>query len=247
MERGTELVGLGKRMSRRGALRLMGGLGAAAVASVALPKLAGATSGSAYFRTTSALNLRATASTSGKVLLVLPYNAQVQNLGQSSNGYLKVKYQGTTGWAYGAYLVSDLPDVNPNFIGNAKTTSAVNFRSGPSTSDGVIAVIAKGKTVKITDLVENGYRYVEANGKLGWIYDDYLAWDDEPAGPLTFKTTSAVNLRANPSSSAKVIKVVPKGTIVVDYDLVMSNGYRGVDVNDSGVVGWIHDDYLKQV
>jgi SH3-like domain-containing protein len=245
MERGTDVVGLNKRLTRRGALRLMGGLGAAAATSVIMPKAAGATSGSAYFRTTSALNLRAKASTSGKVLLVLPYNAKVQNLGQSSNGFFKVKYQGTTGWAYSVYLVSDVPDLDVNWIGDAKTTSSVNFRNSPSTSDDVLAVIAKGKTVTISDLVENGYRYVDAQGTLGWIYDDYLAWDDEPSGPLTFKTTTAVNLRENPSSSAKVIKVVPANNQVIDYDLVMSNGYRGVDYN--GTVGWIYDDYLKQV
>jgi uncharacterized protein YgiM (DUF1202 family) len=243
VETGTESVGLGKQMTRRGMLRLMGGLGAAAVASVVLTRVAGATSGSAYFRTTSALNLRAKASTSGKVLLVLPANAQVKNLGQSSNGFFKVTYQGTTGWAFSDYLVSDVPDVDVNWIGDAKTTSAVNFRSDPSSSADVMAVIAKGKTVTISDVVENGYRYVEAQGALGWIFDDYLAPVEE-SGPVSFKTTTSVNLRANPSTSAKVLKVVPAGKTVVDYDLVMSNGYRGVDYN--GTVGWIYDDYLQK-
>ena len=31
---------------------------------------------------------------------------------------------------------------------------------------------------------------------------------------------------------------------MIDYDLVMSNGFRGVDVN--GTVGWIYDTYLQK-
>ena len=53
-----------------------------------------------------ALNLRASASTNAAVLLVMPDGAQVTLLGQTSNGFSKVTYQGTTGWAYSAYLSS---------------------------------------------------------------------------------------------------------------------------------------------
>ena len=41
-----------------------------------------------------------------------------------------------------------------------------------------------------------------------------------------------------------VIVVVPAGARVLDYDFVMSNGFRGVDYN--GKVGWIYDAYLTQ-
>ena len=65
-----------------------------------------------------------------------------------------------------------------------------------------------------------------------------------PKGGGSHRTTTAVNLRADASTSAKVIKVVPKGATVIDYDLVMSNGFRGVDYN--GTVGWIYDTYLQK-
>jgi uncharacterized protein YraI len=246
VETGMKIGSFGKRMDRRRALRLMMGVGATVVAGGVLAKGASATSGSTHFRTTSALNLRKTPSTSGQVLLVIPANTLVQSRYESSNGYNKVAYQGKVGWAFGQYLVSSnggSDDPNVTWLGDAKTTAAVNFRYEPSTSGGVLVVIAAGKTVKISDWVENGYRYVDAQGATGWIYDQYLEPVEEE-GPLYFKTTTAVNLRANPSTSAKVIKVVPAGKTVIDYDLVMSNGYRGVDYN--GTVGWIYDAYLKK-
>jgi SH3-like domain-containing protein len=239
--------GLGTRMTRRGAMRLALGIGAAVVAGGVLANDASATSGTQFFRTTSALNLRKTASTSAKILAVIPVNTLVRNEAQSSNGFFKVSYDGKTGWAFADYLEGFTGDDNAdvNWIGDAQTTAAVNFRYEPTTSSAVIVVIAKGKTVEISDWVQNGYRFVDAQGATGWIYDDYLGPVDQGSGPLSFKTTTAVNLRSNPSTSATVLKVIPAGKTVIDYDLVMSNGYRGVDYN--GTVGWIYDDYLQQI
>ena len=58
----------------------------------------------AYATTTAALNLRAEASTSAKVLLVMPSGARVRLLDGYANGFRKVSYAGTTGWASTAYL-----------------------------------------------------------------------------------------------------------------------------------------------
>lgn len=58
----------------------------------------------AYATTTAALNLRAEASTSAKVLLVMPSGARVRLLDGYANGFRKVSYAGTTGWAFTAYL-----------------------------------------------------------------------------------------------------------------------------------------------
>jgi len=237
--------GIGK-MDRRTMLRMALGIGAAAATGTLLTGGVSATSGSQYLRTTTNLNLRETASPSGKVILVIPSNSVVTNHGTSSNGFTKVTYNDKTGWAYNLYLDdvnggSNDPDVN--FIGDAKTTTSVNLRSGPSTGDSVLKVLSKGTVVEISDWVIGGFRYVNASGTTGWIFDDYLQ-EIEQSGPISFVTTSAVNLRENASTNAKVVTVVPKGTTVIDYDLVMSNGFRGVDVN--GTVGWIYDTYLQK-
>jgi uncharacterized protein YraI len=235
---------MGRSMDRRNALRLMLGVGAAAVAggaSIAFGDDAAARSGDGRLRTIAALNLRAQPSTSAKILLVMPKGAVVTNGYQEQNGFIWVTYQGTPGWAHGSYLVADTADT---IIGQGVTTTTVNFRNGPSTNDGVIAVFSKGALVDMTDRVENGFRSVISGDISGWIFDQLLApYGGEGAGPARFTTTTAVNLRAQPSTSAKILLVVPAGETVLDYDLVMSNGFRGVDYN--GTVGWIYDAYLE--
>jgi SH3-like domain-containing protein len=63
----------------------------------------------------------------------------------------------------------------------AVTTSNVNLRSGPSTGQPVIRVIAKGVAVDITDRVQNGYRYIYIHfGPGGWVIDSALSRVAQP-------------------------------------------------------------------
>ncbi|CAN5519302.1 hypothetical protein BH09CHL1_BH09CHL1_00740 [soil metagenome] len=307
-----------RRVNRRGLIKGM--IGAAAVAAFAggaAIQGASALENSMSYRTTTALNLRKSASSSAQILLVIPAGAIVENLVDSQNGYRKVAFQGTSGWAYEDFLeVSNSGSTTPPVvIGTATLIVAANFRTGASDGHPVIEVLAAGDIVEYTDktlygyrgvynddtfgwiyedylsldsggdavpyytlvpanfreapnvngeiitvlpagvqvldydgVMENGYRGVDYNGTVGWIYDDYLGsnapQDPEEEGPITFKTTTSVNLRRSSNSSAQVIMVVPAGAEVIDYDLVMENGYRGVDYN--GTVGWIFDEYLTQ-
>jgi uncharacterized protein YgiM (DUF1202 family) len=230
-----------------GALALVGGSSLLKVTGVA------ALDDSSHYRTTTSLNLRAKPSTSAKVLKVMPQGSLVENLDEVSNGFVKVAYQGTGGWAYSDYLEVSNGGSAPagEYIGDGVTNDSVNFRTGPSTGHSVIQVLKKGTVVAMTDRVEYGFRVVKYNGKTGYVFDDYLDNYNGGGNPgggdgaTTFKTTSAVNLRAKANTSSKVLLVVPKGATVLDYDLVMSNGFRGVDYK--GTVGWIYDDYLVEV
>jgi SH3-like domain-containing protein len=221
----------------------LGTTAAVAVGGVALSSEASARSGGGL-RTTTALNFRAEPNTKSKVLAVLSKGTIVGYLGEYKNGFYAVSHNNQSGWAHEAYLewvTDDNPD--PVIIGTAVVTSSANFRSGPSTSHQVLNVFAKGTRVDITDTVQNGYRYVVSGSQTGWIYDSLLA-PEGGEGPGVFYTTTAVNLRSKPNTSSSVIMVVPTGARVLDYDFVMSNGFRGVDYN--GNVGWIYDAYLTQ-
>jgi SH3-like domain-containing protein len=55
-------------------------------------------------------------------------------------------------------------------------------------------------------------------------------------------TTTAVNLRATPSTGAKVLAVVPEGAIVGDLE-ESANGFRKVSYK--GAIGWCWADYLR--
>ncbi|MDP9369567.1 MAG: SH3 domain-containing protein, partial [Chloroflexota bacterium] len=59
---------------------------------------------SAYAETTAALNLREQPNTGARVLLVMPAGAEVRLTDERSNGFRKVTYQSTTGWAFEQYL-----------------------------------------------------------------------------------------------------------------------------------------------
>ena len=230
-------------VSRRHFVKLVLGTGSAlAIAGGSLVQQADARSGGGY-RTTTSLNLRASASTSSKVLAVMPKGTVVGVTGSAKNGFLPVTWNGTSGWAYEDYLEFFYDSAPfPEIIGTATTTTSVNMREGSSTGYRVLHVLAKGTTVSITSVVKNGYRQVVVGNQEGWIYDIYLTSDSNDS-PGVFITTTASNLRSKPSTSSTVLKVVPKGAQVLDYDFEMSNGFRGVDFN--GTVGWIHDSLLR--
>jgi uncharacterized protein YraI len=214
-----------------------GGAGAAPAAAPA------AQQGS--LKTTAALNLREGPGTGYRVLVVIPKNAHVFDHGETSNGFRKVTYNNTRGWAYAAFLApgSSVPPHPGPVIGKAVVAVVLNLRAGPSTGDPVLRAMPKGALVDVTDTVVDGFRYVYHNGTGGWAFAQFLA----PAGgesPAYFTTTAAVNLRAQPNSSAAIKLVVPAGAVVVDIDLApLVNGYRGVAYN--GTVGWVYDAYLR--
>lgn len=64
----------------------------------------GGSSGSTATVIDGALNLRSSATTDSTVLTVMPGGATVTLLGESSNGFALVRYQGIEGWAYALYL-----------------------------------------------------------------------------------------------------------------------------------------------
>jgi uncharacterized protein YraI len=61
--------------------------------------------------------------------------------------------------------------------------------------------------------------------------------------PIVFyKATKNLNLREKPSTSAKVIVVIPKGAKVALVTGKAKNGFRHVDYR--GAIGWAFGDYL---
>jgi uncharacterized protein YgiM (DUF1202 family) len=196
-----------------------------------------------YYRTTSSVNLRVGPSTQRSILHVVPANAMVTSLRATKNGFRKVSYFGKVGWIHADFLTvtnggsSDQPPVSTGF---AKTNDSVNMRRQPSKSAAVDRVLPAGTTVEVFDFWQDGFRMVGYANKTGWVYDSYLDETGAPEGYVT--TTSALNLRTQPSTTAKVIVVMPKGTAVRWTDEV-SNGFRRV--NWQGTNGWAFDEFLK--
>ncbi len=244
----------GRSFTRRAVLGKALGLGAAVAAGAvaARPMLAAASENGTY-RTTSALNLRSGAGTSHPVVSVMPAGTTVQASGRVANGFREVWYQNYIGWAHADYLVPvTAGGGNPSLIGLGITTAAVNLRSGPSTGHQVLRVLAQGTLLERSGTVQNGFRYVVHQGLAGWVSDAYLkVTTDGPAGgdpgehpydPNYATTTAALNLRAEPSTSAKILTVMPSGARVTLLD-GYANGFRKVSYH--GTTGWASTAYLN--
>jgi D-alanyl-D-alanine carboxypeptidase len=167
--------------------------------------------------------------------------------GTNENGFSSVTYAGTSGWAYRDYIVPSASVVDgvgfdPIFFGRARTTADLNLRAGPSTSEDVLMVIPNSTWVEISNGEKNGFRFVSFNGRLGWSYDDFLSWPGDGA-PLAYLTTTvALNFRAEPNLSARILEVLAAGTRVQATSEV-ADGLRKVVHN--GTTGWAYGKYLS--
>jgi uncharacterized protein YgiM (DUF1202 family) len=137
------------------------------------------------------LNLRNGPATSYRVILVLPDGAAVSLVGETSNGFSKVTYNGNTGWAATQYLGNsggNTPDPDPTpapdtgsgvavgdtVTGSATTTARLNMRTGPGTSYGVTLTMPSGESVEIMGGAQNGFAPVRYNGTKGWASNSFL-------------------------------------------------------------------------
>lgn len=236
--------------TRRTFLRTVAG-GTAALAAIGLTAtLPGSLSAqsnelaSGNFRTTSALNLRSSASLSASVILVIPKGALVAAAGPEQGKFIKVSYSGNIGWAHRDYLTVANGGSNdaPVYTGNGYTKADVNMRSGPGLNHGVIRVLPAGTTVQLFDMVAANYRMVGYAQQTGWVSIDYINPGGSGQQPGYLVATANLNLRSGPSLSSPVLKVIPAGAQVARGDQV-SNGFRAVTY--AGVSGWASTSFLK--
>jgi uncharacterized protein YraI len=134
---------------------------------------------------TAGLNFRTGPSLGDSVIAVMPAGAQVSLTGASSNGFLGLTYNGTSGFAHSDYITtsgsesSGAPASGVNTDGATGTVyvsgGALNLRTGPSLSDAVIAVMPNAAELTLTGEYANGFLGVTYNGTPGFAFGDYLA------------------------------------------------------------------------
>lgn len=240
---------LGRSFNRRNFLKTVGaGAAALALGGAMLPTGAGARSTDTRIVNTEGARLRSGPGTGYSILASLAKGTEVQYLayGGSANGYewhkVKVYASGKEGFIASSLL--SMPGgtgSDPIITGNATTTDYVNLRSGPSTGHQVLRVVPKGAAIQTSSTVQSGFRYVIHNGLAGWMSDQYIYWGQD-TGTTTFTTTAALNLRAEPSTSAKILLVMPSGAKVTALSGT-APGWRQVSYN--GTAGWAATDYLN--
>ena len=237
-------------LSRRSILKTAAGLGAAAILTgpaLGLVSPAAARSTDTLIVNTSGTRLRSGPGTGYAILASLGKGTEVRYLadGGYATGYRWYKVQvlatGKQGYIAASFLSAPDGSGDPVIIGVMYTTANVNLRSGPSTTNSVLRVVPANSAVQSSDTARNGYRYVIHNGLAGWIAESYLAFRDAPSEG-TFTTTALLNLRAQPSTSAAVLALMPSGSVVTAL-AGTAPGWR--QVSYKGIVGWASTTYLN--
>lgn len=192
----------------------------------------------ATLRTIGSVNLRASASTSATIIRTLPLGASVDIVENRSDGWSSVKHNGTAGFIKTDLLTASVGQDNSTL----RTIGSVNLRAGASTSSSIIRTLPQGTSVDIVDNRTDGWSSVRHNGTAGFIKTDLLTSSTSPNQVIaTLRTIGGVNLRAGPSTSTRVIRLLPAGTRVS----VFANEANGWSrVSHDGTSGYIKSDLL---
>lgn len=223
-----------------------------------------ATSGTAVV-TASSLNVRTGAGTSNNRIGSLPRGTSVTVLEKSGNWY-KVSSGSITGYVCGDYLkFTDTPSSAPvasaapaatAASGTAKVTaSSLNLRTGAGTNNSIITAFPRNTVVTLIERTGNGWAKVSANGRTGYVCEDYLAFGDASApaaapaqaapqssGLYAIVNASALYLRTGAGQSYSSITLMPRNTKVTVVE--KGSGWSKV-TTPSGQTGYASNDYLK--
>ena len=227
-----------------------------------------------YFYTTyyvvncnQSITLRTSPSTSASEICQIPLGAAVSFVETAKNGFYKVIYNGTTGYALASYL-SETPVIIPEpsyyyttyYVVNCN--QSITLRTSPSTSASEICQIPLGAAVSFVETAKNGFYKVIYNGMTGYAlasylsdyysdyYYDYYCYDDYYYDDYCYEdyTTcyvincnESITLRTSPSTSASEICQIPLGAAVT-FCSDVGNGFYEVCYN--GYYGYALASYL---
>lgn len=220
-------------------------------------------------KTTEAMNIRSSASTSGSVVGSLSkgttFTATSMKTGTSVNGNKNWYYVSGKGWVSGAYLTevtnnnaseAEKEDNSSSINQQMKTTAALNVRSDASTSSRVVTTLGQGVTVSVTakkngTSVEGNKTWYYVSGK-GWVSGAYLTTTSSSSnnsGSTTtnqkMKTTEILNVRSDASTSSSITGSLSKGATVT-----VTATKTGTTVNGTNKwyyvsgKGWVSGAYL---
>lgn len=220
-------------------------------------------------KTTEAMNIRSSASTSGSVVGSLSkgttFTATSMKTGTSVNGNKNWYYVSGKGWVSGAYLTevtnnnaseAEKEDNSSSINQKMKTTAALNVRSDASTSSRVVTTLGQGVTITVTakkngTSVEGNKTWYYVSGK-GWVSGAYLTTTSSSSnnsGSTTtnqkMKTTDILNVRSDASTSSSITGSLSKGATVT-----VTATKTGTTVNGTNKwyyvsgKGWVSGAYL---
>lgn len=199
-------------------------------------------------KTTAQLNVRKGSSTKYAKIGSLSKGAKVEIVSKLSNGWYKIKYNGTYGYVSGAYVKLDSEQPKPGedekIIATGKTTvSSLNVRSGPSSNYSKLGTLTKETKVEVVERYSNGWYKIKYKGSYGYVSGAYVSLDGSKGEVIaTGKTTAGLNVRSGAGTGYKKIGHLNKGT-KVEIVTKLSNGWYKIKFNSS--YGYVSGDYVK--
>ncbi|MGD7733340.1 SH3 domain-containing protein [Propionibacteriaceae bacterium G57] len=133
--------------------------------------------------------------------------------------------------------------------GKVTAVTAVNIRTSPSTSAGVLGVLYKGQQLTQTGPMNTGWVPVKFGDRTAWISANYLAGarriDDTPVSRTTTATTrwttEPLNVRSGPGTRYSKLGMLSKGSQVKTTGLVSG---QFAQIEYSGGRAWVSTTYL---
>lgn len=190
------------------------------------------------------LNLRSGPGQTYGIVTEIPEGSGLDVTGVAEDGYVPVTFSGFSGWVAEEFVLRELTAMQPAAPaaapGGAAALDALNLRSGPGASYGVVTEIPDGSELVVNGVQEGGYVPVSFNGFNGWVAEEFISLP-EPATASGATAIQALNLRAGPAVTDPILLVIPAGG-EVGLTGASDAGYLGVEYG--GTIGWADAAYL---
>lgn len=199
--------------------------------------------------TTAKVEVRAKASSKGKLIATLKKKAVVRVTGLVSGAYTQISYQSQSRWVLTKKLTR-ATDTLPDVIGTFTLTDKLAQRAIASVTATNIKTITKGKKVGLTGVHSGSYSQVVYAGKVGWLITGYVKAADSAAKKIVLPRATGVRyvagdgvvLRNEPSPDATGTATVNRGT-ALRITGVSQAGFTAVIWN--GGTRWVADEQLS--
>ena len=194
-----------------------------------------------HYKTTDALNLRSSYSTSSSILLTIPAGKTVVVTRVYNNQWGEVEYNGKSGWIcldYTQYTESSYSYKLGTYKCNV--LSGVNMRSGVGSDKSYVCLVPYNATVTISS-VTNNWGKATYGSKTGYICMEYLTYVSATPATTTASTTKATTTTTKTTTTTTKATTTTTTTTTTAPVTTTLPTIKG-DVNRDGIIN--SDDVL---